>query len=126
MVGQKSNSSSLLNQLAKMKFLSFFSSIKILRKGFSLLEVVVSLALFSLILLVVFSFLTSINASQSKIKADSQTQDNAKRALDEMTYEIRGAKSIYSPTTTSSQLSLQTTHYLPADETDTFIDFYLC
>ena len=52
--------------------------------------------------------------------------ENARRALEIITYEIKGAKSIYTPTTTSNQLSLETTRYLPIGENESFIDFFLC
>jgi len=106
------------------KFLSIFSVKK--NTGFSLLEVLISTAIFSMVLLTVFSFFFSINASNSKTKADREAQENARMVLEEITYEIRGAKSIYTSTTTSSQLSLETTKYLPTGETGTFIDFFLC
>ena len=43
-----------------------------------------------------------------------------------MSYEIKAAKGVYSPTTTSSQLSFETTQALPEGEEATFIDFFLC
>jgi len=90
------------------------------------IELLVSLAIFSLLLVVIVSFLFWLNYSNSKTKSDRDAEQNARRALDEITYEIKSAKSIYTPTTTASQLSLETTRYLPADETDTFIDFFVC
>ncbi len=56
----------------------------------------------------------------------AETLNNSQRAMEIMVYEIRGAKSIYSPTTTENQLSLETIRYLPAGEKTSFIDFYLC
>lgn len=96
------------------------------QKGFSLLEIVISVALFSIILLLLVSSLMSMNTSNLKTTADREASENARRALDEITYEIRSAESIYTPTTTASQLSLETSRYLPSGETDTFIDFFLC
>jgi len=52
--------------------------------------------------------------------------ENARRILDQIVYEIKGAKSVYVPTTTSSQLSLQTPRYLANGEETSFIDFFLC
>lgn len=95
-------------------------------KGFSMVELVVSISLMSLILVALMSFIWWMNYYNSKTRADNQSLDSASRALNEMVYEIKGAKSIYTPTTTASQLSLETTHYLPSDESDTFIDFFLC
>jgi len=95
-------------------------------RGFSLLEVLVSIAIFSIILLVVSLFFSSMNASNSKTKVDADALENAQKAIEEIAYEIRGAKSIYTPTTTASQLSLETSRYLPPGEDNTFIDFFLC
>ncbi len=94
--------------------------------GLSLLEVVVSIAIFSIIVLIITSFIIWMNFSNSRTKADRDTLENARKVLDIMTYEIRGAKGIYTPTTTSNQLSLETAKYLPTDEVSTYIDFFLC
>lgn len=67
-----------------------------------------------------------MNISNSKTKADKEVGENAKKALEQIIYEIKGAKSIYTPTTTTSQLSLETLRYLPDGETGTFVDFFIC
>lgn len=94
--------------------------------GFSLLEVLVSVAIFSFILLAITSFALWMYTANAKVKADSDTLENARRVMDIIAYEIKGAKSVYTPTTGASQLSLETLRYLPADEINTFIDFFLC
>jgi len=95
-------------------------------KGFSLLEILVSVAIFAIILLAVLSFFLSMNDSNSKSTSDRESGENARRVLDEIVYEIRSAESIYTPTTTQNQLSLKTFRYLPSGETYTYIDFFLC
>ncbi len=100
--------------------------LKIGNTGFSILEVLVSVVIFSLILLAIFSFISSMSDSNSKTKAEREASENAKIALDKITYEIRSANSVYTPTTTASQLSLETSRYLPDGENITFIDFFLC
>src|SRR3989344_549080 len=95
-------------------------------KGFSLLELVVSIALFFLVSLIVISFIISISFSNAKTKAERETGENARRAMDAIGYELRSAKSVYTPTNTLSQLSLETANYLPSGETNTFVDFFLC
>ncbi len=97
-----------------------------LKKGFTILEVVVSVAIFSMVSLAIVSFFIWMNISNNKTKADREAGENARAALDQVTYEIKSAKSIYTPTSTANQLSLETTRYLPSDETTTFIDFFLC
>jgi len=94
--------------------------------GFTLTEVLVYVAILSIIILAVSGFLAWTMRTNTKVKAMRETQDNARRAMEIMTYEIKEAKSIYTPTTTSNQLSLETTHYLPGGENTTYIDFYLC
>ncbi len=95
-------------------------------KGFSLIEVLVSVGIISIVVLLLSSFILGLNFTSSKTKADREVLENARRVMDQITYEIKGATSLYSPTTSLSQLSLQTNRYLPTDEKTTFIDFFLC
>jgi len=64
-----------------------------------------------------------------KSKVARETFDNARRAMEIMTYEIKHSSSIYSPNsifdTNPGQLSLETTKNPPTGETKTYIDFYL-
>lgn len=95
-------------------------------KGFSLLELLISMAILSIIIPAIVLFFLSMNASNLKTTADREVIENATRALDVMTYEIRSAMSIYTPTTTASQLSLETSRYSTAGEGSTYIDFFMC
>jgi len=95
-------------------------------KGFTLIEVLVYVAVLGIIISTISSFLLWTMDSYTKGKAMRETMNNAKRVMDVVTYEVKEAKSIYMPTTTSTQLSLETTHYLPAGEETTYIDFYIC
>ena len=103
-----------------------------IKNGFSLIEVLVSVGIVSMILLLLSSFIFQLNYSNSKTKADREALENARRILDIIVYEIKGAKSIYAPTTTfpstgsADQLSLETFRYLPDGEDTSFIDFFLC
>lgn len=90
------------------------------------MEVLIYVAVLAMIFLAVASFLTWTTRAGIKARAMREVIDNARRAMEIMTSEIRSAQSIYSPTSTSTQLSLETKHYLPAGETSTYIDFYLC
>ena len=94
--------------------------------GFTLTEVLVYVAVLSIIISAVSGFLIWTVRSNTKAKVMRETQDNARRAMEIMTYEIKEAKSVYTPTTTSNQLCLETTHNLPEGEKTTYIDFYLC
>ena len=97
-----------------------------MKKGFTLTEVLIYLGVLMIIILAVSSFFLWITRSNTKAKTMRETLDNSRRAMEIMTYEIREAKSIYTPTTTSTQLSLETVHYLPEGEKATYVDFYLC
>jgi len=105
---------------------NFINNFRGKSRGFSLLELLLSLAVFSIILLAVYSFFFSLSDSNLRTKASQTATDNAKRALEVITFEIKSAKSIYTPTTTASQLSLETSRYLQSGETATFIDFFMC
>jgi len=94
--------------------------------SFTLVEILVYIGVLVIILVAISSFLIWAIHSNTKTKVMRETLDNARRAMEIMNYEIREAKSIYTPTTISTQLSLETIHYLPEGEKTSFIDFYLC
>lgn len=94
--------------------------------GFTLVEILVSLAIFSIILLTITSSFLAMQKTISKTKANMHVTENARRALNRIAYEIKSSKGVYTPTTTATQLSLETTKYLPEGEINTFVDFFLC
>ena len=96
------------------------------KKGFTIIEVLVSVGLVGIMALLMASFIFELNFSNAKTKADREALDNARRAMDAIMYEIKGAQDVYVPTTTSSQLSLKTLRYLPTGEDSTYMDFFLC
>ena len=96
------------------------------KNGFTIVEIMVSIGIMSVVLIGIVSFVLWMSYYSAKTKADREAVDNARRTMDIMAYEIKSSKGIYTPTTTSSQLSLETAKYLPADETSTFIDFFIC
>lgn len=100
--------------------------IKYSESSFTLTEILVYIAVFSIIILTLFSFTFWFIHSTAKARVMRETLDNARRAMEIIVQETREAKSIYTPTTTSNQLSLETTHHLPDGEKATYIDFYLC
>jgi len=95
-------------------------------KAFTLMEILVYIGVLGIIISTVISFLIWASHSNTKVKVMRETLDNARRAMEIMTSETKTAKSIYTPTTTSNQLSLETTRYLPEGEKTTYLDFYLC
>jgi len=94
--------------------------------GFTLIESLVYIGVLAIIVMAIFSFLVWAIRSSSKVKVMKEASDNARRAMEIMVYEIKEARNIYTPTSTSTQLSLETLHYLPGGENTTYIDFYLC
>jgi len=101
-----------------------------IKKAFTLTEILVYIAVLAIITLTVSSFFLWTTYSNTKTKVMRETLDNARRAMEIMTYEIREARSIYTPTslfsTSTGQISLETIKYLPEGERTTYVDFYLC
>ncbi|MFH1181266.1 MAG: type II secretion system protein [bacterium] len=95
-------------------------------KGFTLTEILVYAATLLIIISAVFPFIFLGMRSGAKAKALREVMSSANYAREIISREIRGAKSIYTPTSNSGQLSLETTKYLQALETESYIDFYLC
>ncbi len=94
--------------------------------GFTLVEVMVSVALLAIISLMVTSAMMWMFSTGDRSKADSALLESGRRMLDQISYEIKGAEGVYASTTTASQLSLETNRYLPTGETSSFVDFFLC
>ena len=97
-----------------------------MRKGFTLLEIIIYIAILSMVLSLASSVMFYFAQTNAQTKGDREVLENARRALEIMTYEINGAKSIYTPTTLANQLSLETGTYLPTGESTTYIDFFIC
>lgn len=100
------------------------------KKGFTLVEILVYIAVLSIVVLAVSGFFLWIVRSDGKARAVWEVSDNARRVTEILALEIKEAKNIYTPTsvfsTSSGQLSLETEKYLPQGETETYIDFFLC
>lgn len=90
------------------------------------MEILIYIAVLVIIISAVSSFFLWATRVNAKVRAMREVTDNTRRVMEIMSYEIKEAKSIYTLTSTSTQLSLETTHYLPSGETLTYIDFYLC
>lgn len=97
-----------------------------MRKGFTLVEILVYIGIFFLVITIIISFVFWLIRSNTKLKVMREALNNADRVMEIITYETKKAKGIYIPTTNSGQLSLETTNHLPEGEKSTYIDFYLC
>lgn len=95
-------------------------------RGFSLLEMLISVVIIVFVLLAENSFLFSMFSYNARAKIERETVESANEAMEIMAYEIRGAKGVYTPTTTATQLSLETERYIPTGQNTGFVDFYLC
>lgn len=94
------------------------------------MEILVYIAVLSIVIVAIVSFVLWSIHSNTKAKVMRETLDNARRAIEIMSHEIKEAKNIYNLTSIfdshPGQLSLETKKYLPEGEKTSFIDFYLC
>ena len=101
-----------------------------MNKGFTLVEILVYLALLVLVIGAVLSFLLFAADSQVALVSQRSITLEGSGALEFMAKEIREARSIYTPTSVldahPGQLSLETKKAMPAGEQGTFVDFFLC
>lgn len=99
-------------------------------KGFSRGVTYIELVVYIAILVVVVSGATSFLLWTARLHLRSQSfqevTDNASNALNTIVREVRKSSGIYTPTTSTSQLSLATTEDLPAGESSSYADFFLC
>lgn len=99
-------------------------------RGFTLTEVLVYIAVLTVITASASSFFLWISRTNNKARAAREVLNNIRIAMDAMTHEIREGKSIYASTSAflvdNGQLSLETIKYLPVGENTSYIDFYIC
>lgn len=96
------------------------------KKGFTIMEIVVYVAVLGLLVSSVASFFLWASNVSAKNQAMAEVLNNIQRTLVTITAEIRKAKTVYTPTASASQLSLEMSDSLGAGETSGFIDFFLC
>lgn len=98
-------------------------------KGFSLVEVLVYIAILGIVISITTGFYSDLMKSYSKTSAKSDVTSNISSALKVISDEIKYAASVYAPTTVlnsnSGQLSLETAINAPTGHTLTFVDYYL-
>ncbi len=99
------------------------------RKGFSLIELIVYMAIFAILITAITLFTTTFIKTTTKNRIKKEVVLGAYSAMNSMLYEIKRANNIYTPTSVfnsnSGQLSLETSQELPAGEEITYVDFYL-
>lgn len=95
-------------------------------KGFTLVELLTYIAILGIILVALISFLYWVVRAKSKLQANFALESSAHFMLNRLEREIRSAEGVYTPTTSSNQLSLHTRRDVASGEESTYIDFYLC
>lgn len=101
-----------------------------MKKGFTLIEILLYVAILGLLIGAVSAFLLFTIRSQAKTRQEREVLFEATRAMDSITREIQGADGVYAPAsifeTNPGQLSLATGNMPPAGETSTYVDFFQC
>lgn len=99
-----------------------------MKKGFTLMELLIYSAIIALIIVFTVLFVLSIVKETAKSSVREEVQRNAANILRVFTFEVREAQSIYTSTSDFSgnpgRLSLLITRNLPAGETSSYIDMY--
>ena len=97
--------------------------------GFTLIEMIVYIALITIVITITTPFIFRVINSYARIKANQVAMSDAKLAMDYITREVQSAKEAYTSTSifdsNPGQLSLVTRIDTPTDETETYIDFYM-
>lgn len=100
------------------------------RSGFTLIELVVYVAVLGTVLASVLIFLLWTVKSQAKTNAMREVLAAGQRTLEVFSREAAAALSVYTPTSvfnsSPGQVSLQTGAYVPPGETYSYVDFYQC
>jgi len=98
-------------------------------QGFSLIELLLYVAVISIIISAVVGFGSWAIQVGTKTKVNSEVVNNARLAMDTMVYEIKKAYSVYTPTSVfgvhPGQLSLEQLN-ATTTESSSFIDFFIC
>jgi len=99
------------------------------QRGFTLLEMLVYVAILSLVVAMVLGLFLWVVRAQTRVAAAKEVVESARAALTILENEIKEAQSIYTPTSSSStspQISFETKRNPPAGEDSTYVDFFLC
>jgi len=98
-------------------------------QGFSLMELVVYMALLIIVVVFLFQFLLSVLGSESRGNAREEVISNATIAINAIDFEIRHSESIYDPASDfisdPGQLSILSKKDLVAGEVDAYVDIFI-
>lgn len=100
------------------------------RSGFTLIEMLIYIGLVATVISAIVFFGVWAMQVGAKTKANTETLNNARRAMEIMVYEIRRSTGVYAPTSNfdvnPGQLSLEQAGAAGSDESAGFIDFFIC
>ena len=96
------------------------------KTGFTLIESLVCIGIFTLIFAVLVGLIIWLYSSLANLRTINELSFNLERALSLINQEVRTANSIYYPSSSENQLSLEVRHYLPSGETFSYVDFFIC
>jgi type II secretory pathway pseudopilin PulG len=112
-----------------MLLISYLTDMRHHSTGFSLVEMVVYIALLAIIGTVLTLFASQLLNRNTQAQLNAGTLNNAQQIIEVLSHELREANGVYYPTSVfdvhPGQLSLATTKNLPADENLTYVDFYV-
>lgn len=98
-------------------------------KGLTLVSLLVYITLFAMVTAMLARLISGLLHANTQAQLAGEVLDNAQSAMATIAQEIQQADGVYTPTSAfgshPGQLSLATTQNLPADETITYLDFYL-
>ena len=98
--------------------------------GFTLIEMLIYVALVATIISAVVFFGIWAMQVGAKTKANTEITGNARRAMEIMVYEIKRSTGVYAPTSNfdidPGQLSLEQPGAEGSDESSSFVDFFIC
>jgi len=98
-------------------------------KGFTLIELMIYIAVFTIITTVITLFVFNFINAYTKIRITKEVSESSQIAMETMLLEIKHAKNIYNPTSYfdshPGQLSLETEKDVPTGEEMSYVDFYL-
>jgi len=97
-----------------------------MKQGFTIIEFIVYIAVLAILGGAVSTLFLWTLKAHTKAQVLQETTFSAQLAMDRVMHEVREAESLYLPTTTATQVSLETIASAPLGETTGYIDFFLC
>ena len=98
-------------------------------KGFTLVEMIMYVAIMTIVGSVIVVFIPQLTRKNAYIQAKGEVFDNMTSAMEIMAREIKNSESVYASTTVfdanPGQLSLETSYNTIPTEDSTFVDFYV-